>query len=262
MTNRHSIFILIVASLSLSGCATQVKKADFGTIVEPQGIFFSTKKIVNVGDVMLHDRAYSKDKTRSQIQTFIITDSSTASVQHKKHTFTFSIPAGEYLLHSKNSEGNFYAAIQPFTGLKNTRNGYGGVFVPYASSEATEFYWSWVPNVASAHQAKLLTPIHGTIGKTISSLSENLSKTVSSSNYKSDYILAMPRETLTYAGVAGGQIRFVYKEFTKDGLARPAFTQEVNLDYKAGGTYTYKNASFKVYSADSTHINFEVITPL
>ena len=55
MTNRHSIFILIVASLSLSGCATQVKKADFGTIVEPQGIFFSTKKIVNVGDVMLHD---------------------------------------------------------------------------------------------------------------------------------------------------------------------------------------------------------------
>ena len=262
MTNRHSIFILIVASLSLSGCATQVKKADFGTIVEPQGIFFSTKKIVNVGDVMLHDRAYSKDKTRSQIQTFIITDSSTASVQHKKHTFTFSIPAGEYLLHSKNSEGNFYAAIQPFTGLKNTRNGYGGVFVPYASSEATEFYWSWVPNVASAHQAKLLTPIHGTIGKTISSLSENLSKTVSSSNYKSDYILAMPRETLTYAGVAGGQIRFVYKEFTKDGLARPAFTQEVNLDYKAGGTYTYKNASFKVYSADSTHINFEVINPL
>ncbi len=262
MTNRHSIFILIVASLSLSGCATQVKKADFGTIVEPQGIFFSTKKIVNVGDVMLHDREYSKDKTRSQIQTFIITDSSTASVQHKKHTFTFSIPAGEYLLHSKNSEGNFYAAIQPFTGLKNTRNGYGGVFVPYASSEATEFYWSWVPNVASAHQAKLLTPIHGTIGKTISSLSENLSKTVSSSNYKSDYILAMPRETLTYAGVAGGQIRFVYKEFTKDGLARPAFTQEVNLDYKAGGTYTYKNASFKVYSADSTHINFEVINPL
>lgn len=67
---------------------------------------------------MLHDREYSKDKTRSQIQTFIITDSSTASVQHKKHTFTFSIPAGEYLLHSKNSEGNFYAAIQPFTGLK------------------------------------------------------------------------------------------------------------------------------------------------
>ena len=57
-------------------------------------------------------------------------------------------------------------------------------------------------------------------------------------------------------------IRFVYKEFTKDGLARPAFTQEVNLDYKAGGTYTYKNASFKVYSADSTHINFEVINPL
>ena len=262
MTNLNSGFVLIIASLALSGCATQVKKADFGTIVESQGIFISTKKIVNVGEVMLHDREYSKDKTRLQIQTFGIAENSVVSVQHKKHTFTFSIPSGDYLLHSKNSEGSFYASVQPFAGLKNTRNGYGGVFVPNGSSEATEFYWSWVPNVPSAHQAKLLTPIHGSMGKTISSLSESLSKTVSSSNYKSDYILAMPRETLTYAGVAGGQIRFVYKEFTKEGLARPAFTQEVNLDYKAGGTYTYKSASFKVYSADSTHINFEVITPL
>ena len=31
---------------------------------------------------------------------------------------------------------------------------------------------------------------------------------------------------------------------TEEWLARPAFTQEVNLDYKAGGTYTYKNAKF------------------
>ena len=49
MTNLNSGFVLIIASLALSGCATQVKKADFGTIVEPQGIFISTKKIVNVG---------------------------------------------------------------------------------------------------------------------------------------------------------------------------------------------------------------------
>ena len=68
MTNLNSGFVLIIASLALSGCATQVKKADFGTIVEPQGIFISTKKIVNVGEVMLHDREYSKDKTRLQIQ--------------------------------------------------------------------------------------------------------------------------------------------------------------------------------------------------
>lgn len=68
------------------------KKADFGTIVEPQGIFISTKKIVNVGEVMLHDREYSKDKTRLQIQTFGIAENSVVSVQHKNTLSRFPYP--------------------------------------------------------------------------------------------------------------------------------------------------------------------------
>lgn len=262
MIKGNSCFILIIASLILSGCATQVKRADFGTIIKPEGVRISTAQEVSVGEVMLRAGEYSKDKTRFEIKTFDVKDSSVSSVQHKQHTFTFSIPSGEYLLHSRNKEGSYYASIQPFSGLKNTRNGYGGLFVPYESSEATEFYWSWAPNVPSAHQAKLLTPIHGNIGKTTSSFNESLSKTMSSSNYKSDFMLSIPSATLTYAGVAGGQIRFVYKEFTQEGLARPAFTQEVNLDYKPNSTYAYKSALFKVYKADSTHISFELINPL
>jgi hypothetical protein len=62
--------------------------------------------------------------------------------------------------------------------------------------------------------------------------------------------------------VAAGQIRFAYKEFTAEGLARPAFTQEVILDYKLGGTYAYKNAQFIVEKADSTKITFTLLRPL
>jgi len=71
-----------------------------------------------------------------------------------------------------------------------------------------------------------------------------------------------PSATLTYAGVAADQIRFAYKKFSKKGMATPAFTQEVILDYKPGGTYTYKGAQFIVEKADSTHISFTILRPL
>jgi len=34
------------------------------------------------------------------------------------------------------------------------------------------------------------------------------------------------------------------------------------LDYKPGGTYTYKGAQFIVEKADSTHISFTILRPL
>lgn len=68
--------------------------------------------------------------------------------------------------------------------------------------------------------------------------------------------------TLSYAGVSGGQIKFSYKEFTAEGLARPAFTQEVSFDYAPGETYGYKNARFVVHEAGNTQIAFTLLSHL
>ncbi|NNH37744.1 hypothetical protein [Acinetobacter terrae] len=246
-------FILILTSFVVAGCGTtQVKRGNLGKVIEPQEsrLILSTKNIVSVGDVMLRAGEYSKEGIKLETETFNLKDSQTTSVKHKQHTFIFSIPSGEYLLYSQNNEGSYYASEQPFSGLKGTKDGYGGLFVPNGSPSATEFYWNWnkAPNVLFAHQAMLLTPINGSIGKTSSALKNKNA--------------SIPSATLTYAGVASAQVRFVYKEFTADGYARPAFTQEVSLDYKPGGTYAYKSALFKVYKADSTSINFEIINPL
>ncbi|MBT4662674.1 MAG: hypothetical protein HOG73_10150 [Candidatus Marinimicrobia bacterium] len=243
---------LIVFTLTLSACSTQLRSVRLAASVEPEVIpgkvFIPTKSVANVGDVMLTAGEYLKEASGLRLETFHVKESTTTSVKHKMKTFEFIIPAGDYRLQSRISGGNYYSSPAFFSGLKGTKVGYGGLFVPSETSEATEFYWHWRPDMLKVYQAKLTSPISGSIGESIV--------------YLNDQEVSGPRATLTYVGVAAGQIRFAYKEFTAEGLARPAFTQEVILDYKLGGTYAYKNAQFIVEKADSTKITFTLLRPL
>lgn len=248
-----SHLVLIAFTLAISACGTQLKSVKLAVPVEPeviQGKVFvqSKRSVANVGDVMLTAGEYLKKSSGHQFDTFHVKESVTTNVKHRMKTFEFSIPAGDYHLQSKASGGDYYTAPTFFSGLNGTKRGYGGLFVPSKTSEASEFYWNWKPDMTNAYQAKLTSPIKGSIGKSIVSLN--------------DQEFSGPRATLTYVGVAAGQIRFAYKEFTKEGVARPAFTQEVILDYKVGGTYAYKDAQFIVEKADSTQITFTLLQPL
>lgn len=245
--------VLIAFTLALAACATELRSVRLGEAVEPEvipgKIFVPSKSKANVGDVMLTAGEYSKEASSSKLEAFRVNNSTITRTKHKTKMFEFSIPAGDYRLRSRTQEGSYYSSPTSFSALNNdTRTGYGGLFVPNGETEATDFYWSWSPNAWSVYQAKLTSPISGSIGESII--------------YLKDQESSGPRATLTYAGVAAGQIRFVYKEFTKDGMARPAFTQEVSLDYKPGSTYAYKDAQFIVEKADLTHISFTLLRPL
>jgi len=243
---------LIAITVTLSACSTQIRPLKLGIPVEPEVIpgkvFVSTKSVANVGDVMLTAGEYLKEASSLKLETFHVKDSSTTSVKHKMKTFEFTIPDGDYRLHSRITEGSYYSAPVAFSGLNGTRIGYGGLFVPREKSVATEIYWNWIPDSLRGYQAKLTSQISGNTRESIAHLN--------------DQEISGPRATLTYVGVAAGQIRFAYKEFTEQGLALPAFTQEVILDYKLGGTYAYKNAKFIVENADSTQISFTLLQPL
>lgn len=243
---------LIACTLILSACSTQLRSVQLGTSVAPEmipgKIFVPSKSEANVGDVMLTAGEYLKEASSLRLETFGVKKSTITSVKHNMKTFKFSIPAGDYLLRSRIAVGSYYSAPTYLSGLQGTKRGYGGLFVPSGSSDATEFYWNWVSDRSNVYQAKLTSPISGSTGESIV--------------HSDDQEISGPRATLTYVGVAGGQIRFAYKEFTEKGMARPAFTQEVVLDYKPGGTYTYKEAKFIVKKADSTHISFTLLRPL
>lgn len=243
---------LVFLTVTLTACSTELRSVRLGIQIEPEVIpgkvFVPSKSVASVGDVMLTAGEYLQESSGHRLETFRIEESTRTSVKHKLKTFEFSIPAGDYRLHSKRVGGKYYSAPEYFPDLKGTDVGFGGVFVPNEALQATEFYWNWRPDMLKAYQAKLTTPISGSFGESIV--------------YQNDAEVSGPRATLTYVGVAAGQIRFAYKEFTQKGYARPAFTQEVILDYKPGGTYAYKNAKFTVEQASSTTINFTLLQPL
>lgn len=66
-------------------------------------------------------------------------------------------------------------------------------------------------------------------------------------------------KTITYLGLSGGQLHFVYKEFN-DSLIRDAFTQPFSFDYVPEETYRFKSASFIVHSATPGKITFTPLT--
>lgn len=66
-------------------------------------------------------------------------------------------------------------------------------------------------------------------------------------------------QTITYLGLSGGQLHFVYKEFS-DNLIRDAFTQPFSFDYKPEETYQFKKASFIVHDATPGEITFTPLT--
>lgn len=243
--------LLISSTAFISSCSTQLRSIQLGAYVNPKVIpekdFVPVKFTVGVGETMLIAGYNLKDPSGFQLESFYVDKNTATKVEHKMKTFEFSLPKGDYRLRSISSEGSYYSAPAPLSGLSGTRIGYGGLFIPTGSMEATDFYWNWYPNPSDAYQAQLFSPLKGNIGESI--VYDEVEK-------RSGINM-----TLTYAGVAANQIRFVYKEFTEKWLARPAFTQEVTLDYTVGGTYAYKNAKFSVEKADSRQISFTLLAP-
>lgn len=62
---------------------------------------------------------------------------------------------------------------------------------------------------------------------------------------------------LLYSGLADNQIRLTYREF-QGGLARPAFTQEAQYDYKPGEVVVFKGAQIRVIEAQGSMISYVV----
>lgn len=250
---KSVLFLILPLSLMFTGCSSQITSGVLPATVIPEhipGKVFVPNKytITNVGDVMFTAYEYAKDATTIKYKVFSVQETETIGIKHKTNVFTFIIEPGDYLLRNQNDEGGYY---KKSSAIRGTKLGYGGLFVPKNSSEATEIYWSWRDNQKnnSIYLAKLAKPIKGVIATRTSSLSDAVGSKV-------------PKATITYAGVANGQIRFVYNQFTDAGYIKPAFTQEVGFDYKPNGIYGYKSARFKVYKADSTHVEYEVIKPL
>ncbi len=67
------------------------------------------------------------------------------------------------------------------------------------------------------------------------------------------------QQTLLYNGKIGSIVAISYREFN-EGVARPAFTNEVTYDLEDSKTIGYKGARIEVISATNTEITYKVIS--
>ena len=67
------------------------------------------------------------------------------------------------------------------------------------------------------------------------------------------------QRTLIYNGKIGDVLRISYREFS-DGIARPAFTNDVEYDLSQSNIIGYQGAELEVLDADNTSITYRVLS--
>jgi hypothetical protein len=66
------------------------------------------------------------------------------------------------------------------------------------------------------------------------------------------------QQTIEYAGRSGDQAKFLYSEF-KDGLSRPSFNREFEVDLSGGSVAAYKGAVFEIIEATNATISYKMV---
>lgn len=159
--------------------------------------------------------------------------------------YTITIPDGVLFRSGvsdvENSPGTFYEAVQL---AKMDVAGYvsdvqGGIFIPDGDPKSTAVYWQDSKN-DDVPYVDFMGPIQ-------------YENTVFE-KWESDSF----RRELVYNGRSGQTIKLLYREFTQE-MIRPAFTQEVTYDLKAGDIVGFKGSRFKVNNADNTKIQYVVL---
>ena len=196
---------------------------------------------INVGDVMT--------SSAPMVPTIKIKREVTALTSHRGHPVSVILAVGDYVYEGFDSEGQYYRSPIPLQILygKKQQNSPGGIFISNDSSVQAAAYWLWTLPAIDLEQQIFVAYLSDIPPHSITK-DEKLMDTIGFVS------------TLTYGGVAGDQIKFIYREYNNN-LARMAFTQEVTLDYKPDQLYAYKNLRFTVHYADSVVIEYTMLQP-
>lgn len=175
-----------------------------------------------------------------------------ADTSHKGKPMAMVAATGDYALVRQSAEGKFYEATQARLFTLNGQPKSGGLFVPHETTRKHALYWS--PNWSREMPLGSRLAMH--IAEYDGAPDMTLSISRRPPDNHSDFV-----STLTYMGMSGGEIKFVYREYY-DGLARAAFTQDVALDYEPGKMYAFKTARFVVHEASTSEVTFTLLQKL
>lgn len=151
-------------------------------------------------------------------------------------TFYYIIPAGDYAKTGQDAVSEFYSGINSKTGLVIPNR-------PMINDPVKNI------QVKNNGEVCIITIFNGTkcdIGNIYKKVKIN-------SSVQNSF-----QQTLLYNGKVGNKINIGYREYT-DGLARPAFSNEVEYDLSESKTIRYKGAVLDIIDANNQSITFKLI---
>jgi hypothetical protein len=244
MKEKSFVFFL---ALVITGCSGTPVKTNVANLIAPEKTYLQEqRRTIMIGSEMTSSAPlYRYD---------LITISKTieSSTAHRGKERVLVAKPADYALVAEDVGGKYYEAIGDGFSLNGDSTMGGGIYLPKKPNITPALYWSdhWIGSLNTGG-----VPMHISNLPTIPEYSKSNLVLL-----PSDFLSGMV-STLIYMGTAGKQIKFVYREYN-DGYARPAFTQEISLDYKPETTYRYKRAQFIVHNANTNEITLTLLKPL
>ncbi len=217
---KLSKLTLIMAVMGTAGCSTINYGADEKTTL------FSEPKIGNEVEVFVGD--YMINQGRSVTKEYLI-------LKTPVDGFSYDIPTGSY-----SRIGEFKG--NPYFSIIST----DGATISYAAG--------LIDPPKAIHTKKAgevcITSVSYQSAACYDAMYEIKEKTMSD---KQSF-----QQTLIYNGSVGSKINISYREFS-DGMARNAFTNNVEYDMEKSEIINYKGAQIEVIDYDNTSIKYKVI---
>ena len=157
-----------------------------------------------------------------------------------------TIEAGKFVSHGKDDSGIFYKPLNGKTYIstkeknKGTEMSGSGVYVSNGSSDVTEYYVLTKDGRPLNYEAPNIK------------IKKYFSEKISEESFKKE---------LVYTGVSKNIITVLYREYN-EGVARPAFTQELKYDLGEGKVVGFKGARFEVIKATNTGLTYKATSHL
>lgn len=191
---------------------------------------------VELGGSLISDLYLYKDPAIEVTEPFSMETSNVGT------NFTISISPGDFFVKGADENGFFYQSATSKLRANNlpVNKIIFGVYVTKYDPEITEIYTMTDDGRPLIYPAPNLK------------IRKYTKESISATEFKKE---------LVYTGISKNIINISYREYS-NGIARPAFTQELKYDISEGKVFGFRDARFEIIKATNTGITYRAISHL
>ncbi|HEY9544834.1 MAG TPA: hypothetical protein VIR56_02440, partial [Solimonas sp.] len=191
-----------------------------------------------VGDTLI--RGESSERTRHVELAAPVTIPFT----HKSREQSLTLPAGYYGLFATDLRGAYFRTFN--TVKVGEQTVIGGLYVENNSSSLAGAFWRGNLTQIEVEHVFFFVPADRQIGVNVVETGTDIPAP------------GTLRRELVFNGLSQGTLHLMYREFTADGLARPAFYAAVDVDYRPGMLFRYQSVALRIHDATPQSIEYTI----